>query len=108
MSELLQEKKTLTFEEICPKWTQRLINMTQQEREEYGLKLIGCSVCFVGEAHGGNQYGGCEECLNFCGFQAGGLCYQFSANNWYKPMDWEEFEQTKQAFVKHFNEVHVK
>jgi len=101
MSELLQEKKTLTFEEICPKWSQRISEGTPIESSE----LTDSRFCIVGEAWGGSdEYRvQCPQCNRFSGFgNVEGLCGPLRFG------EYEIFEQRKEKFVNHFNNVHVK
>jgi hypothetical protein len=117
MSELQQEKKTLSFEEICPQWARRIAGLdefTEKKYDQFHAKLINEKYCFVGEAHGFNGKYHCDECDNFSLFNEGGLCEAFNVDH--SPylgktntkFDWNLFNRAKEAFVKHFNEVHVK
>lgn len=121
MSQLIQIKKQLTFEEICPSWTRILASYGGWEKtpksEYFGgtfnsRSLSNTKCCIVGEAHGdndeywfrpgrGQRENPCEICtifsVNFCGTDV----YQQIHNE-------QEFEKAKSEFVAHFNEAHVK
>jgi hypothetical protein len=115
MSLLKQEKKMLSFEEICPQWSRRIANyenLTTKEKQEIQNDLRNPSKCFVGEAHEfrGMNYYKCRECnCDFSGYATpNGLCHNFNSHKFGLKFDWAEFNRRKEAFVKHFNEVHVK
>lgn len=87
MSELIQVKKLLTFEEICPLWAPYYIRILQLRKElrggsgsydglyeeynirrrlyEIGLNIADSDRCVVGEAHGWSSGRDCRECYNF-------------------------------------------
>jgi len=112
MSKLIQEKRVLTFEELCPDWT-KIISLHggfSETRDDIGCmkennkrNLTNHKCCVVGEAHGGGSY------WPFCG-EPGIKCYaciRFSMD-FFGYHDEEYYEMKKTEFVQHFNEVHVK
>jgi hypothetical protein len=111
MSELQQEKKTLSFEEICPQWSRRIANydeLTNEEKTKIRNDLALPERCFLGEANGFNIdcfWWHCEDCSEFGDFIGhNALCGEFGM----RPVNWNSFNSKKEAFVKHWNEVHVK
>ena len=109
MSELIQSKKELTFEEICPYHSSILGQWDKLSIEDKQLEIFKIrhdpSKCFVGEAHGGDSsWDGCRVCSDYGFAMTGGLPIHFDLFG----IDWEGFEKNKQGFVKHWNECHVK
>ncbi len=112
MSELEQQKKTLSFEEICPEWSHTISQWENQNKEVIRSRMSDTKKCFVGEAHGGSpdyffnpmlsRPNPCIVCTEFAQYGDKGLCAVIIDENW------EKFERNKESFVKHFNEVHVK
>ena len=111
MSELETQKKQLTFEEICPTWSLRISHWEEQNLEQVEKDLSSSADCVVGEAWGNTRGyfnngatikpNMCNECTKFALYD-GGLCGPIETG------DWKKFEIRKEAFVKHFNEAHVK
>lgn len=119
-------EKDLTFEEICPVWSDRIRNWDRLSFEEQHylksiLKLDGTR-CFLGEAWGWNnnwgrkQYDGavCGQCrdfgevntpnsmvLPFLTFVSGLVHGERSAEIFL-----ENFEKRKSEFVDHWNKYH--
>ena len=91
MSELVQIKKQLTFEQICPLWSQYLSNPLGGHHPR--LCIDDSKYCIVGEAHGwhSNTEHRCMECRKF----SFDFCYS------------DRFETLKTLFVEHWNEKHV-
>jgi hypothetical protein len=101
MSELEQQKKTLSFQEICPLWHQALTGKGKSRI----LDLEKHKFCIVGEAHDfSDEYNpvthrdnpkNCPECRRasyyVLGTDRGGVSDEGIA-----------------MFVKHWNEVHIK
>ena len=97
MSELLQEKKTLTFEEICPIWSWRIKQGLTEKDFSDESKLHYKSTCVVGEAWGFPKGGyistyGCDKCDEY----SWDILYE------------KAHPDIIQGFVDHWNEVHVK
>ena len=108
--ETIQKKKLLTFEEICPEWSNHITKVgckyltfpknrfTGLDGKFYDISCTNC--CIVGESWSkiGQPYftGICETCTNF------------SLNQFMFCDDDELFEYVKRDFVNHFNEVHIK
>lgn len=115
MSELVQVKKQLTFEEIAPQWSlfisqagsaraalmDKALDTKLAEKLGFAkLKFTDVRFCIVGEAHGFSSNYCYEKEIGFCK-----PCHSFA----YAFMCKEEvFEERKSAFVQHWNEVHVK
>ena len=110
MSELVQIKKLLTFEEICPMWFTALTGGPKSEI----LDWVSFKYCIVGEAHGFDRSymtdssKTCLECFQF----SGGLPFTgMTILNLLMRYDWsrEELENhpVVKDFVRHFNECHV-
>lgn len=112
MSELIQ-KETVTFEELCPKWSRSIQSGILSE----GLNAqFRC--CVVGEAYGFKAPYNCSE----CNVHATGLV-NFEENSvaainvgWrgindgkfvFTKLNDELFEQRKEAFMKHWNDKHA-
>ena len=119
MSELIQEKKTLSFEEICPIWFKILTGKRGYTPDRDVVNISDPKYCIVGEAHKfesgkGYDYGGCETCTNFSygvdendfyhNFQTG-----FCSQN-VKILTESEVRNDPlvKDFVNHWNEVHTK
>lgn len=112
MSELETQKedtkKELTFEEICPEWSRRIANfenLPMEKKQQIMDELRNPRICFVGEAWKGRNYD-CPDCDSHMGFIQG-LCGPFlnHVDLGYK-FSWNEFNQRKDIFVKHWNEKH--
>ena len=106
MSELIQKKKQITFEELCPEWTEIIRKEEGFENvkhyEFYGeRKLSRSDVCIVGEAWKGHSSYYWERDSNYCGSCA---CFSdvFLASQGDK-----HFEVLKQHFMEHWNVTHV-
>src|SRR5215212_8749901 len=97
---LIQEQKQLTFEDICPTWSQAI----QDGKTREFLHIMNPNYCILGGASGwnGKYMGNCSE------------CYQFSAefpnyfDGWvtdnqfhFYVNDEQKFEVKKAEFVKH-------
>src|SRR6188508_93220 len=69
MSELIQEKKTLSFEEICPIRFKILTGKRGYTPDNDVVNIADPKCCIVGEAHKFEskdyEYGGCNTCNNF-------------------------------------------
>lgn len=109
---LLTKKKILSFEDICPEWsdflsTAKSLNIANVQAfvfegtDHKAYTLVDCGQCIVGEAHGrkenyshtGNdKY--CDDCFHFA-FSI------FDVGNA------RGFEGWKNKFMQHFNEMHV-
>ena len=112
MSELKQEKKQLTFEEICPKWSRMIANfenLSDELKQKIMRDLKRSSTCFLAEAW---KFGikECDECReSYMGFIGNGLCGPFMDHVvFHHPFNWQDFNDRKEVFVKHWNEVHIK
>lgn len=120
MSELIQEKKLLTFEEICKEWSNFFSNLIEcnymiRDNQLTNFKhnfigtdkklysIISAESCFVGEAHGRNRNYNDPGNPNYCQD-----CHYFSMYKFVCVENEIEFEEVKTDFVNHFNEVHVK
>lgn len=112
MSELIQKKKVLTFEELCPEWSALISQYGGFSKipkifrtVRYGGKrtLSDYRRCIVGEAHGGGSY---WPSVDEIGVKCSG-CVSFSMS-FYETHNEEYYETEKSDFVQHFNEVHVK
>lgn len=116
---MIQKKKYLTFEELCPVHSNLLSNWDKltdkQQCEEATIIHSNAHKCIVGEAFGFDSketYGVNHQCC----VEYGGYTYGFprAFNRKYTPdgdlirvdIDWKLFEERKEAFVKHFNKVH--
>ena len=89
MYKLIQLKKQLTFEEICPQWTQKL--------HDADLSFIGdFRHCIVGEAHGFNPDYSYSSINSFCQ-----ECFDYSFD--FGGKDLSQIDN----FVAHWNEKHV-
>ena len=95
-----QKKKQLTFEEICPEWSQAIQYYRKQDwTGELGkLNIASHKCCIIGEAHGFDrnyifrdrpEY--CKDCDDFAIL----FCSE------------RDFNEHKQDFVDHWNEVHL-
>ena len=110
MSELKQEKKLLTFEEICPLWYQAL---TGKGRSKI-LNISDPKYCITGEAHDfekGEKYDyGCESCYEFGEVGANSFWQQFRDYKMGVIYTAEQIQNNHvvKSFVRHWNEVHVK
>jgi hypothetical protein len=109
MSELIQQKKQVTFEQLCPQWTEAI-----QKGHTFGNLgyMYGC--CIVGEAHGFSQcYNwdeeySCQECRR----HATGLVNGMPGASIYVigsklRINHKRFEERKEKFMQHWNEHHI-
>ncbi len=96
----IQKKKQLTFEEICPEWSEALPEVihTHMFWKHGKLDIADSRYCVVGEAHGfTNEYWQptskkyCQECDEF----SSDFC------------DPAILEDAKILFTNHWNEVHL-
>jgi hypothetical protein len=101
MSEIIQEKKQLTFEDIAPLWYQYLTG----GKKSRVLEMGDYQYCVVGESHG-FKTADCFECHKF-GLYFIPLDAEVKYEEPYTPSELNKLPDV-QAFVKHFNEVHVK
>ena len=110
LSELIQVKKQITFEQLCPKWFKSI----QTGVLESGLDG-GFSHCIVGEAYGFKGPYNCSECnvhatglVNWDG-GSGAISIGVGYNDAWKVAEIKEelFEQRKEAFMEHWNEKHT-
>lgn len=110
MSSLEQVKKQVSFEELCPKWSRAI----QSGILANGLDG-GFSHCIVGEANGFIGPYNCSECnvhatglVNWDG-GSGAISIGVGYNDAWKitKINHEQFEQRKEAFMKHWNDKHV-
>ena len=92
MYKLIQIKKQLTFEEICPYWAKELRRGTASK----GL-LNNFTQCIVGEAHGFNSDYSYASLNSFCQ-----ECFDYSFD--FGGKDLSQIDN----FVAHWNEKHVK
>jgi hypothetical protein len=92
---LLQQIKKLTLDDISPNWARRL-RAGQTTGLEYGF------MCVVGEAHGGGDYSGCDEC-----YEAAYRIYDSVEHDlsWTKARGPLQYELDE--FVAHWNQCHV-
>lgn len=112
MSELIQEKKIVTFEELCPKWSKSI--QTGIVKNGLGAAF---SNCIVGEANGFKGPYNCSECnkhatslVNYDNSIAAinlGLIPGTDEGWKITKFDEEAFEQRKDAFMKHWNLCHL-
>lgn len=112
-TKLIQKKKEITFEELCPRWTQA-INMKWIIP---GLD-VSHDKCIVGEAHGFHPYyayGDDEEFCQYCHDISvrmvnlgGGAPVQLFDERDDVYVDHEKLEVYKKSFMKHWNKCHVK
>ena len=105
MSELIQVRKQLTFEEICPQHAYMISQwdkLTDEEKVVEIRKIKADPVsCFVGEAKRGDHI--CDCCWRYAS-NFTGMPQAFNTGTY---VDWELFEQRKAEFVQHWNEVHI-
>lgn len=117
---LEQKKKQVTFEELCPQWSEAI-------RTGRLLPGLGASTtsCIVGEAHGFDarySYAGdgfCGECWNMSTKLVNSSKYatisleayldQYSILHYHVDLNikHEQLEVGKERFMKHWNEAHV-
>jgi hypothetical protein len=119
MSELKQEKKQLTFEEICPIWYKILTGQANYTPRTSPIDIGDHKYCVVGESHRFKsedaRYNGCIACEDFSfdwSEDDQDFYHEFTEENGVdlKIVTPEELDRNPivQKFVKHFNEVHVK
>lgn len=110
-----------TFPQLAPKWNVALTLFQQDGKLEYlkyvmehKLDIDKANMCIVGEAHGFKMYyfqpsdaapirGRCDGCRNIS--QVFQLMFRGNAPNKDRLKD---IEETKDTFVNHWNEEHVK
>lgn len=119
----VQKRKTLTFEEICPMWAEKIKEGTVMERTTTPvlLDISNTMCCVVGEAHRFsrlyyNYYGTprtpdtCDECTyysrRFCATLAGMGAERYDIM--LPDMLDIDIECLKNKFTAHFNEAHAK
>ena len=120
MSLTKQEKKQLTFEEICPMWYKILTGQANYTPKTSPIDIGDHKYCVVGESHtfksgDDGRYEGCIACEDFSfswDDDEQDFYHQFT-ENWgmdLKIVTPEELDRNPvvQKFVKHFNEAHVK
>lgn len=101
---LVTKKKILSFEDICPQWSEYLANTKRfdfsnsvmfigSDLKEYNLAQP--KTCMVGESHGGYA----ED--KYCG-----KCRGFSYDV-FEIRGSRSFERFKEKFVAHFNRKHA-
>jgi hypothetical protein len=108
--QLEQVKKQITFEELCPKWSEAIRN----RRIAVGAGIsTGYKCCIVGEAHGfdygysqlqGGQVRGCDTCQILAVRLVPGSIIHFRDGSLH--IDNKNFERHKEEFMKHWNEKH--
>ena len=86
---LIQVKKQLTFEEICPQWAQKLCDRDKSFIGDF-------THCIVGEAHGFSMDYSCIGSRSYCK-----ECYDYSYD-----FGGDDLSQLDE-FVVHWNECHV-
>jgi len=112
----VNKMKQLTFEEICPRWSNRLKTKNKDEdRHMTSLYLSDSRCCVVGEAHGlddgyavsrrGSYSKYCRECHLSSMRIYDSEIHELRVPE-FKARGSQEYEI--QEFVKHWNEVHVK
>lgn len=95
-----QVKKQLTFEQICPKWSQ-MIKSNLKERP-HGIAIYSPAHCIVGEAYGfsdryvSGEYR-CEQCRDMS---------MKLADEWSYVFNHIPFNEINE-FVDHWNACHV-
>jgi len=121
----IQKKKWLTFEEISPKWSIRIMESGgfmklehdisrclshNGKRSSFPSDLEKTHGCIVGEYGGGDrQYWGRDLCLTCVSYSMEFfMAHSKEIEDYNKIQTEEDFENVKQDFVKHFNEVHIK
>lgn len=106
MSELVQVKKLLTFEEICPRWAAKLKHGITDDHVDSPLIMSSHRLCIVGEANGfSDDYVRRSLCID-CDMHSMRLYKRYGGYS----IDEDPhgtFEQDIFDFVKHFNECHV-
>jgi hypothetical protein len=122
LSQIIEQKKNqLTAEDIFPLWCEQL-------RKGEGVVLAkglgaGYSHCIVGEAYGYNDgsHGThlkfeCPECHRLCHRLVNGgpnnsaaviVGKNLDGDKVIKKINWHEYEQYKDEFTEHWNEVHT-
>ena len=119
MSELVQQKKTLTFEEICPTWYKILTGKTNYTPDTSAINIADHKYCVVGEAHGfksrDDQYNGCKKCAKFSYSLTNDNDFYHHFQTEYMSDDIKILTESELAndplvkdFVNHWNEVHIK
>ena len=93
MSELVQVKKQVTFEQLCPDWA-KTIKQCGYIPISISSGIYQYKYCIVGEAHGWSKDYKCDSCMTFADRFA---CTSLRASH--------DFLIDK--FVEHFNECHV-
>jgi len=106
MSELIQVKKQVTFEELCPKWSEAIRKGHISDNLGYLFHQ-----CIVGEAYSfkHNGYNGCQICEAYayrlvC---SGGRAAISIIADTLLFIDHELFEREKSWFMRHWNKCHV-
>lgn len=98
MSQLLiQKRKLLTFEQICPEWAADIKKQGLHAMTITGKGLGYIDTCIVGEAHGGDPYYHCEQC-DYYSMRFPLMVVNSLHNN--------ELQYTIDKFVDHWNESH--
>ena len=92
MSELVQIKKQLTFEQLCPKWA-KIIKQCGCIPISIFSGIYNYRCCIVGEAHDWNNNYECD------------LCYSF-ADRFTRISLRASHDVLIDEFVEHFNECH--
>ena len=106
---LVTKKKILSFEDICPQWSEYLANTKRFDfsnsvsfngSDQQIYNLAQPKNCIVGEAHGEDNYsyksedGYCDRCREF-------------SYDVFEIRGSRSFERFKGKFVAHFNRKHV-
>ena len=100
--ELRTVKKQMSFEDICPRWSQVIHKISKTNKTIFKMehKMIDIGValtCVVGEAHGFNDayWEDCGRCRNYSGKFASLLIKTPSHRR-----------RSIERFVNHFNKFH--